>query len=100
MSYKEARKEREDALDLLEYTRVEYIEEARAVAKYLAKHRSITINDVRERCPVPEGINPVVLGAVFRGDIWVKVGYQMSDRKVSHGRPIAQWILNTHRRSV
>ncbi len=83
---------REEVLDLFEETRQDYLAEARAMAQILAFHKGIiTINDVREACPVPEGIDPRVLGAVLRGPAWEPVGFVQSTRRTCHGRPIRQF---------
>lgn len=54
----------------------------------------ITINDVRKECPVPGDIDARVAGAVFANrDTWERLGYVGSQRKVCHGRPVAQFRL-------
>jgi hypothetical protein len=74
--------------------RAAFLAAARAVALELGRPgKPITINDVRERITVPPDIDPRVMGAVFRTDDWVNVGYVGSARRVCHGRPVAQFQL-------
>lgn len=89
----DGRAERDAALDLFEVHRVDYLNLTRRVSMELASEgKIITINDVRDVCPVPEGVNPKVLGAVFRSNkTWERVGYVASAR--AHSRPISQWRL-------
>ena len=82
--------ELQTVMDLFESTREDYLAEARLAAESLANERGvITVNDVREVCPPPDGIDPRVMGAIFRSKAWEKVGYISSSR--AHMRPIAQF---------
>lgn len=84
-----ARADRDGVLDGFEISRAEYLAAARAHADDLARERvRVTINDVRERCPVPADIDPRVLGAVLRAPRWRAVGFVQSGRRTCHGRPI------------
>lgn len=82
-------------LPLFEETREAWLERARATARELASGgRSITIDDVREKCPPPEGVDPRVMGAVFRPiKDWEVVGYERSSRASCHNRPVARHRL-------
>ncbi len=43
----------------------EWLREARACAKYLAQRNGqVSADDVWERCPIPEGMDPRIMGAV------------------------------------
>ena len=81
---------KEEALDLFEMTRAEYLAKARKTALGLFKGKPITVNDVREVCPPPKGMDGRVMGAIFRTDDWVMIGYTPSLR--AHKRPIAQFV--------
>jgi hypothetical protein len=75
-----------------------FLEKARAAAVRLAKlagNAGITADDIHDVCPVPKGIDPRVLGGVFKPkELWELVGYQKSRRsKQNHGRPISIWRL-------
>ena len=85
---------KEAALDALEQARKDYITEARTVAYmiFLGKG-SVTVDDVREVCPPPAGVDPRVMGAIFHTADWVKVGFRNSKRKTCHKRPIAVFEL-------
>jgi hypothetical protein len=83
-----------DWLDQLETNRRPYIEEARQTARKLLSTRPyITIDDVRAVLPPPEGVDPRVMGAVFKQDEFVSVGWTTSKRKVNHRRPIQRFKL-------
>jgi hypothetical protein len=83
-------------LPFQELAHADYVARARKAARELSTVRGcITIDDVWDVCPVPPGIDPRVLGAVFKGshEQWEAAGYQRSRRKVNHGRPVAVWRL-------
>ena len=90
--------EQTDWLDLLETHRPDYLSEARDVARKLLETRaSITINDVREICPPPRGIDPRVMGAVFRHKDFEATGqFVLSNRSTCHGRPIQRFALTNY----
>jgi hypothetical protein len=77
---------------LFEEHRAAFLANARAIAlESGSRGQPITINDVREHVTLPPGIDPRVMGAVFRTDDWVNLGYTGSTRRVCHGRPVAQF---------
>ena len=82
-------------LPLQEETHGTWIDKARATARRLARELgAITIDDVREACPPPKGVDPRVLGAVFHPKKdWVCVDYRKSWRRECHNRPVAIWRL-------
>ena len=92
---------KEEALDLLEKKRHEWIAEARSFAIQLLNIRGnkndepiITSDDIWANCPPPSDINPKVMGAVFRKNAGFKpIGYIQSKRKEAHGRPIREWTF-------
>ena len=66
-----------------------WISRARDVARRLAEAQGeITINDVREVCPPPDGADPRIMGSVFLKRDFVRVGFAASSRDACHGRPI------------
>jgi hypothetical protein len=82
-------------LPLQEREHPELVKRLRAKARELAAGgREITSDDVHEAHPIPSGIDPRIMGAVFhpRSD-WVRVGSQQSRRKENHGRWITRWSL-------
>jgi hypothetical protein len=85
----------EAVVDLFERCRAEYLKAARASIIQLARDgRVVTINDVIKFGPkLPEGVDPRVRGAVFQRDVWDRLGYGPSDRRVSHGRPLQRFRL-------
>ena len=86
----------QEAFDLFEAHRAEYLAAARAFMRQFAKHGQIvTVNDLtRNGPPLPEGVDPRVRGAVFmENGVWERVGYTQSKRRVSHGRPVMQFRL-------
>jgi hypothetical protein len=81
-------------LPLFELNRADWLDQARTVARMLgARGNTVTIDQVRERCPPPSGIDPRVMGAVFTRSEWTNCGYVKGDRATSHGRPIATFRL-------
>lgn len=84
----------DQALDALEIVRRDYLLKARAVAVQLGlKGAAVTVDDIREHCPPPPGIDGRVMGAVFRkAEDWQHVGYTRSKRETCHKRPISQFV--------
>lgn len=79
-------------LPLFEEHREDWLDAARMAAVRLGKSQPVvTIDDVREVCPPPPGVDPRVMGAVFwPRDVWERVGFVSSKRKACHNRPVAQ----------
>jgi hypothetical protein len=88
----------EDWLSLLETHRPDYLSEARdAARKLLSERESITIDHVREVCPPPKGIDPRVMGAVFKHADFEPTGeYVQSGRNTCHRRPIMRFKLTNY----
>ena len=92
---------REEAVDLLEEKRHEWIALARKYAFNLLSRRGlhqsnpvVTSDDLWALCPPPSDINPKVMGAVFRKNAGFKpLGYVPSKRKQAHARPIREWTF-------
>lgn len=75
-------------------TRDEYLAWARRYVLTLGArfpHRLFTVNDVRDKHPPPEGVDPRIMGRIFTSDHWVKVDYVPSGRAVNNNRPIARF---------
>ncbi len=54
-------------LPLFEVSRADWLSDARQAARKIAARRGeVTIDDVRELCPPPAGVDPRVMGAVLR----------------------------------
>ncbi len=82
---------RDQALDLLEEHRADYIAAARSHADAaLCAQGEVSADDLHERCPVPPGMDGRVLGAVFKGRYRL-LRYQPSRRPECHGRIIPIW---------
>lgn len=83
-----------EVLPLFEATRRDWLLAARSVAYALAQDgRTVTVDDVRKRCPPPPGVDPRVMGGVFAGKAWVKLGMASSGRRLCHNRPIGLFRL-------
>jgi hypothetical protein len=82
---------KQQALDLFEKTRLEFLENCRWIAIRVAKEHNgyVNIDQVREQVTTPKDIDPRVYGAVFNTSEFEKTGYINTTRKTSHGRPIA-----------
>ena len=90
----------EDWLSLLETHRPDYLSDARdAARRLLAERDSITIDHVREVCPPPKGIDPRVMGAVFKHADFEATGeFVLSSRATCHRRPIQKFRLTNYAR--
>ena len=89
---------RDAALDLLEETRWEWLAEARSNAVGHARAwGSVTADDIHRRCPIPEGLDPRVMGAVFKIPELVPDGYVQTKRACAHARPIRRFVLREGR---
>lgn len=85
---------KETHFDLLERTRGEYLETARACARKLLKKQTyVTVNDIRKACPPPEDVDPRVMGAIFAPSEFESLGAVRSDRTECHGRDIKRFRL-------
>ena len=87
---------KEEALELLEATREDWLASARAWAKNFARNGApITIEDVRRHGPaIPEHVDPRVAGAVFNEKgVWEALGYVAGTRATSHKRPVMRYKL-------
>lgn len=83
---------RDQALDLLERTRAEWIEKARYEAwRVILFNGEVSADDIHKACPVPEGMDHRVMGAVFRGGHFRVLRYQPSRRAINHARIIPVW---------
>lgn len=86
---------KDEALMALEIARSEWLAKARLCARQIARSGiPITVNDVRKVAPeLPDNVDPRVYGALFNTPDWQCLGYVKSARRVSHGRPVAQFRL-------
>ncbi len=87
-----------DAFDLLAERRAVYIRRGqRALLAALQAMDTATVDDVRDLVNVPQGIDPVCLGAVpgplvRAGIIW-RAGYTPTCRPTAHARPLSVWAV-------
>lgn len=90
---------KQEALDLFEQTRADFLANCRWLAKRIAQQNNgyVNIDQVREQVATPEGVNPKVYGAVFNKDDWEHSGYKITTRKTSHGRPISVWFFKGYK---
>ena len=90
------------ALDLFETHRANYLADARMMAKLLygVRNEPISTDDIHKHCPIPDGIDPKVMGAVFNKADWVPVGYAQTKRKIAHSRTIRLWVLRGSQHDV
>ena len=83
---------RDEALDCLAKTRAAYVREALAWAHTLIVwERYVTADTLRAHCPVPEGIDPRVVGAILNPRNFRSLGRTKTKRAGSHDRPIEMW---------
>ena len=87
--------DRDEAFDLLERTRADWIARALIEARVLiARDGYVTTDSLRDVCQVPEGVDARVVGAVLNRRNFLDAGPTKTSRRTSHGRPISKWILN------
>ncbi len=80
---------KQEAFDLFEVHRAEWLAEARAAAEQIGRETgTCTADDVRTVCPIPDGIDGRVMGAVFRKSEWAAGEFVNSRRTACHKRPI------------
>ncbi len=89
---------RDQALAAHEERRSDIIEAGRrALLRHLLVHGTATADDVRDAVTLPDGVNPVCLGAVpmglARAGIIQCAGHQPSRRPERHGAPTAVWAI-------
>lgn len=86
----------EQAINILEHTRADFLNECRTIAYLIARgrhNRSVTIDDVREQIKLPPGMDGRVFGAVFNSKEWEAVGFVKSRQSINHHRPITVFQL-------
>lgn len=72
----------------------DWLARARAHARRIAqKNGYVTIDEVREFCPPPDGVDPRVMGAVMQAREFEMVKLVESRRKACHGRHIGLFRL-------
>jgi hypothetical protein len=81
-------------LPIFEQHRADWLASARSVARLMGMDGTpITIDMVRAKCPPPRGVDPRVMGAVFKRSEWENCGYVRGFRTASHARPVALFKL-------
>lgn len=92
----QAQKALDSALERVEQDKQDYIQEALKAGRRLLKRREeITSADIKRYAPLPEDMEPRVVGAVMRKlareyDLYVSE-YRKTNDSRSHRRPIAVW---------
>ena len=80
---------KQDAFDLFEVHRAEWLAQARAEAEIIGRAAgTCTADKIHEVCPIPDGIDGRVMGAVFLKRDWEPGEFVLSTRKACHKRPI------------
>lgn len=91
---------KQQALNLFETHRKEFLEHCRWVAVRIAKDKgNVTIDDVRDECPLPLNIDGRVYGAVFASEEFEIVGHTKTRIKSSHGRLVGVYTLKPEYRN-
>lgn len=69
-----------------------WLAEARVVAMRIERERGeVTADDVWNTCRPPENVDGRLLGSVFAGREWEKIGQRRSERGNNNNRYIAVW---------
>lgn len=72
----------------------DWLARARAHARLLGQGgQTVTINDVRVKCPPPVDVDPRVMGAVFLARDWELLRHERSARRTCHNRPVGVFRL-------
>lgn len=84
----------EQVLPLFEALRKPWIDQAREVARQIARRDgTVTIDQVRAVLPPPKDVDPRCMGAVLHSKEFTRVGFCNSERKECRGRPISIFAL-------
>lgn len=84
-----------EILDDIEIRRSQFISMARNLARSISRERGqVSINDIREKYPLPDDVHPSAYGAVFRGPLWKVIGYTAAKHSDAHGRLIRIYKWN------
>lgn len=96
---------KQEAFKYFESYRKELLEYARWIALKIAKENGgeCNIDLVRKQLQqLPKfnnlTVDPRVMGAVFKTDMWEKIEYKPTERAIAHGRNITQWKLKPEHR--
>ena len=85
---------RDQQLDMFEVRDSDFLNSCRSLAMQIAKRNGeVSINDVRQHLQVPAGVNPSVLGAVFRTKAFKKIGMCEANHKEAHARIVRVYAL-------
>lgn len=83
---------RDATLEMFEFYRAGYVRVARTWAEHILGQRGeVSADDIHEAYPVPQDIDPRVMGAVLNKRRFRFLRYQQSRRRENHGRVIAVW---------
>lgn len=94
----EGRRRKDAAHDVLSEHRAQRIVEGRrAFLRALLKSGKATADDVQAVLTIPDGVDPVYLGAVPKAFIKLNIisrdGFAVSTRPAAHARPVTVWKL-------
>ena len=85
---------RDAALGLLERTRADWLTYARSYAVLHARlHGSVTADDIHERWPIPEGVDPRVMGAALKIPELAPEAHIKTTRRQGHAGPRRRHVL-------
>lgn len=94
LSFEDAQRLKDLALGDLEQKYPDFLARARQVAQGIAlREGEVTADDVREVLSIPVDIHPSVMGALFRGPQWKRIGYRPSSQPQRKGSTIGVWRL-------
>ena len=90
----QAQKLRDIGITIVYGNNSEWVDEARKVAKHLARiNGQVSSDDVLDFYPRPDDVHPNATGSIFREKGWRKVGYKQSERPSAHARVIGIYKL-------
>jgi hypothetical protein len=71
-----------------------WLDDARALARRICLEKIVvTIEDIRERCPLPKDLPESLYGKVFQGQTFEAIGRMVSPRPSAKGRTVLVYTL-------
>ncbi len=91
----EGKKLRDEGINLVASNHPDFLTRCRNIAKqYAALHGSVSTNDIRRIIgEIPKGINPKIMGAIFKENCWEAIGFTIAEQPQAHARPIRIFSL-------
>ena len=94
LSFDKALAAQEAIVAALEVRYPRFTDRARQLAVAICHERGcVTSDDLREAMPIPAGVHHNAMGSVFRGGLFVRIGWRNSAQPRRHGNRVGIWQL-------